>query len=137
MPMVTHVKSILPSGCELEVSTRDEIGALAEVFNAMQDGIEQREQEIAQQSLTDPITGLPNRQHAITLLDERIGHGYEVAVLLLDLGRFQHLRSTLGHKVADEMLRLSTARMKRNLDSDAALARLEGDAGRRRQARLS
>ncbi|MDG1462941.1 MAG: EAL domain-containing protein, partial [Gammaproteobacteria bacterium] len=112
---------------KIEVRTKDEIGALAEVFNAMQDGIEQREQNIVQQSLTDPITGLPNRQHAITLLNEHIGHGYQVAVLLLDLGRFQHLRSTLGHKVADEMLRLGTARMKRNLDGNASLARLEGD----------
>ncbi len=112
---------------KVEVNTRDEIGALAQVFNAMQDGIEQRETSMFEQSLTDPITSLPNRQHALALLSEMIGQGYEVGILLIDLGRFQHIRSTLGHKVADEMLRLSTARMKRTLPEDAALARLEGD----------
>lgn len=112
---------------KVAVNTRDEIGALAHVFNAMQDGIEHRESSILQQSLTDPVTALPNRQHALSILKERIGRGNEIAVLLLDLGRFQHIRSTLGHKVADEMLRLSAARIKRSLHEDAMLARLEGD----------
>lgn len=112
---------------KVAVNTRDEIGALAHVFNAMQDGIEHRESSILQQSLTDPVTALPNRQHALSILKERIGRGNEIAVLLLDLGRFQHIRSTLGHKVADEMLRLSAARIKRSLPEDAMLARLEGD----------
>jgi len=112
---------------KVDVSTKDEIGSLALAFNAMQDGIEQREQSILQQSLTDPVTGLPNRQQAIELLNDRIGHGYEIGVMLVDLGRFQHIRSTLGHKVADEMLRLGTARMMRSLGEDATLARLEGD----------
>jgi len=112
---------------KVEVKTRDEIGSLAEVFNAMQDGIEQRENSILHQSLTDLITGLPNRQHALTLLAERIGKGNEIGVLLIDLGRFQHIRSTLGHRVADEMLRLSAARMKRSMPEGAILARLEGD----------
>jgi diguanylate cyclase len=112
---------------KVEVDTRDQIGSLAEVFNAMQDGIEYRETSILRQSLTDPITGLPNRQHALTLLAERIGKGSKISVLLIDLGRFQHIRSTLGHKVADEMLRLSTARMKRSMPEGATLARLEGD----------
>ncbi len=112
---------------KVEVNTRDEIGALAHVFNAMQDGIEDRESSILQQSLTDPVTGLPNRQHALSILRERIGRGNQIAVLLMDLGRFEHIRSTLGHKVSDEMLRLSAARIKRSLHEDAMLARLEGD----------
>ena len=112
---------------KVAVNTRDEIGALAHVFNAMQDGIEHRETSILQQSLTDPVTALPNRQHALSILKERIGRGNEIALLLLDLGRFEHIRSTLGHKVADEMLRLSAARIKRSLHEDAMLARLEGD----------
>ncbi|MBT5890632.1 MAG: diguanylate cyclase, partial [Chromatiales bacterium] len=112
---------------KIEVNTRDEIGALAHVFNAMQDGIEHRESSILQQSLTDPVTGLPNRQHALSILRERIGRGNQIAVLLMDLGRFEHIRSTLGHKVSDEMLRLSAVRIKRSLHEDAMLARLEGD----------
>jgi diguanylate cyclase (GGDEF)-like protein len=109
------------------VTTRDEMGALADAFNAMQDGIAQREQRITEMALTDQVTRLPNALQAMIHLKAMIGSNEEVALLLLDLGRFQHIRSTLGKEVAEEMLRLSAARMTSNLPAGAMLARLEAD----------
>ena len=110
-----------------KISKNDELASLAEAFNHMQEGIQQREREMEKQSLTDHVTKLPNRPHSMILLRKLIGSGRDVAVILVDLGRYEHIRSTLGQAVADQMLCISADRMSRCLPDEAMLARLEAD----------
>ena len=53
---------------KLEINSRDELGELAKAFEAMRQGIAEREQRIIYQAQYDALTGLPNRLQGIELL---------------------------------------------------------------------
>jgi len=58
-------------------------------------------------SLTDPLTGLPNRRHLELHLTQEIAaaqRGRRLAVVLLDLDNFKRYNDTLGHLAGDEVL---------------------------------
>jgi diguanylate cyclase (GGDEF)-like protein len=81
-------------------------------------------------SLTDPLTGLPNRRHLHMHLEREIAaarRGRPLAVVLFDLDNFKGYNDTLGHLAGDEALRvfadiLSTENRAMNL-----VARYGGD----------
>jgi diguanylate cyclase (GGDEF)-like protein len=113
----------------LKISTNDEIGRLAESFNAMVTAIEERERQIIHVGLHDGLTGLPNRklfteQLANTLArrkaDERIMVAY------VDLDDFKMVNDTLGHPAGDALLRMVADHLKEDMP-DALIARLGGD----------
>jgi diguanylate cyclase (GGDEF)-like protein len=59
-------------------------------------------------SLTDPLTGLPNRRHMDILLDKEFAaaeRGRALTVVLLDLDDFKVFNDTEGHQAGDEALR--------------------------------
>jgi diguanylate cyclase (GGDEF)-like protein/PAS domain S-box-containing protein len=81
--------------------------------------------------LHDPLTGLPNRTLALDLLDlllaRRQGDGVDVAMLLLDLDRFNIINDSLGHEAGDEVLLAVASRLRQALRPSDTLARLGGD----------
>ena len=76
---------------------------------------------------TDELTGLPNRRALLTALDETLGSGTPVALLLLDLDRFKEVNDTLGHHVGDDLLRLVSRRLLETVQGRGTVARLGGD----------
>ncbi len=59
-------------------------------------------------SLTDSLTGLPNRRHLQLHLEREIGaaqRGRKLALVLFDLDSFKHYNDTLGHVVGDQILK--------------------------------
>ena len=59
-------------------------------------------------SLTDPLTGLPNRRHLQIHLDKEVAaarRGRSVVVVLFDLDDFKGYNDTLGHLMGDDILR--------------------------------
>lgn len=59
-------------------------------------------------SLTDPLTGLPNRRHLVVHLERQIAaarRGRPLGVVLFDLDDFKRFNDTLGHVAGDEILR--------------------------------
>jgi diguanylate cyclase (GGDEF)-like protein len=82
-------------------------------------------------SLHDPLTGLPNR----LLLLERLDHalvrarrtGKTLAVLFVDLDRFKAVNDTYGHRVGDEVLAEVAQRMVSALRQEDTLGRVSGD----------
>jgi diguanylate cyclase (GGDEF)-like protein len=82
-------------------------------------------------SLHDPLTGLPNR----TLLVQRLDHAIlrsqrsekTVAILFADLDRFKVVNDTYGHQVGDELLVAVANRISGLLRPGDTLARLAGD----------
>jgi diguanylate cyclase (GGDEF)-like protein len=87
--------------------------------------------ETRRQARTDELTGLPNRRWFDQLLREAISRaereGGEVAVLMIDLDRFNELNDTLGHHAGDRVLAQLGPRVRSALRSEDVLARLGGN----------
>ena len=112
----------------------DEIGALAQAFDSMRDGIAKREQEIRRLAYWDPLTNLPNRAQFVLLLNESLAEAKKreqpVFVLMMDLDRFKHVNDVMGHNFGDALLCQVAERLRHQLaetHADAHVARLGGD----------
>jgi diguanylate cyclase (GGDEF)-like protein len=112
-------------------NSRDELGELANAFEAMRKGIAEREQRIYYQAQFDQLTDLPNRSQGIELLRDVMRtankQNQQAAVIVMHLQRFREIQSSLGHEIGDEVLRQTALRLKGILDDGQVLARLEGD----------
>ncbi|WP_085300323.1 EAL domain-containing protein [Cognaticolwellia mytili] len=150
--MVHHVREISQSKDykkRLDLKLNDELGTLAHGFNHMINVVDEREQELQNQSNNlqaivderteqlsqkahyDSLTLLPNRY----LLSDRLEHAIAtakrnkdgLAVLFMDLDRFKIINDSLGHDVGDELLKAVAKRLK-NIGRDIdTVARLGGD----------
>ncbi len=106
----------------LQASTKDELGRLALSFNAMADGIADRERRITRMALTDQETGLPNRRAFEAAM--AASEGRSVAVIGID--RYQELRNALGYRLAADVTREIGARLSA-VWPEAGIARLSNE----------
>ncbi len=99
----------------------------------IRDVTEQRkaEETIRKLAMTDTLTGLSNRNHFETRLEESIALAKRqkslLALMLLDLDKFKPVNDTYGHPVGDELLKRVADILtgtRRNVDT---VARLGGD----------
>ncbi|MBK6870982.1 MAG: bifunctional diguanylate cyclase/phosphodiesterase [Kineosporiaceae bacterium] len=79
------------------------------------------------QSLTDDVTGLPNRRSVLTTLDDALATGPPIGLLLLDLNGFAEVNDTLGHVAGDDMLRVIGTRLRAAAPASVTVARLGAD----------
>jgi diguanylate cyclase len=91
----------------------------------------QAEQHIRFLAHHDALTGLPNRCSFYKKLDQEIeaalGTDQQVAVLSLDLDRFQEINDLFGHAAGDMVLQTLARTVTSLLDSNQMMARLGGD----------
>ncbi len=86
---------------------------------------------IEELSLTDALTGLPNRRELVDRLAKasvrarREAGGF--ALLLVDLDRFRQINDSLGHETGDRVLIDVAQRIKSCMRADDLLARIGGD----------
>jgi len=111
----------------IEVPKSDELGELALSFNSMQQAIAEREERIAHHAYHDPLTGLPNRERLLQLLEPALNSGKDVTVINFSLDRFGQIASSLGHNASDEVLKLVADILSRNLRDGQLLAHLGGN----------
>ena len=82
-------------------------------------------------SLTDPLTGLPNRRHAMNRVDvewkatER--NGIPFCVIMLDIDKFKLVNDNFGHDVGDEVLQATAQAVKGALRGEDEVCRLGGE----------
>ncbi len=115
------------------IRSRDELGAMAESFNALQSGVKEAavglhhareglsrartellesnfalrlaKERAVHDALHDQLTGLPNRAFVLDRLTEAIKSGnQELAIFFVDLDRFKIVNDSLGHFAGDSML---------------------------------
>jgi diguanylate cyclase (GGDEF)-like protein len=67
-----------------------------------------RHERIAQEALTDPLTGLWNRRHLAETLDREVSRalrfGHEISLIILDVDDFKRINDRLGHLQGDLVL---------------------------------
>lgn len=87
--------------------------------------------QIKDESLTDSLTGIPNRKAFDTTLENVIHSSRErkspFCLLLLDIDRFKQFNDVHGHLVGDKVLRFVAATLRRNLKGQDLAARFGGE----------
>lgn len=86
--------------------------------------------QLAHDARHDALTGLPNRAAILERLDFALSHvrpEAAVAVLFIDLDGLKAMNDTLGHVVADEMLRTQARRLSQALRGSDFVGRFGGD----------
>ncbi|ANG64492.1 hypothetical protein A8C75_19795 [Marinobacterium aestuarii] len=116
---------------EVAVTSSDELGSLAETFNAMIHAIREEQAKLHYQANHDALTSLPNRMMAIDRLEHELHqarrHNELLAVIFIDLDNFKVVNDTMGHAAGDELLAMLGARLLSRLRDVDTLARLGGD----------
>ncbi|MEM6708917.1 MAG: EAL domain-containing protein [Pseudomonadota bacterium] len=81
-----------------------EVQQLARALTTMRQGIVERESRIGHQLLYDSLTDLPNKRHALDLLDRWAGDPDAVYALVVHVGGLQAFSSTLGLEFGDRAI---------------------------------
>jgi diguanylate cyclase (GGDEF)-like protein len=86
----------------------EELSQLAHAFDDMAGALQQREQRLQEQAISDPLTGLYNRRYLNEFLPRELARSARsnmpVAVLLIDLDHFKRVNDSRGHEAGDIVL---------------------------------
>lgn len=118
-------------GHRLDIRTGDELGKLAEAFNAMTEQIEKTQSALKDLSIHDGLTGLINHLEFMRRLHEELErsrrYGRSCALLMLDLDHFKTVNDTYGHPAEDGVLGEVSARILREIRPTDWAARYGGE----------
>lgn len=78
-------------------------------------------------SLTDPLTHLPNRRHAMQVLEANVAQGGPFHVGLIDVDSFKQINNRYGHAAGDEVLIMLGSELAQLEGKPCFVARLAGD----------
>ena len=116
------------------VPERDGAGRVTGFYSLTNDvtAFKEAEQKLARLARFDALTGLPNRGYLTERLGEALQrsdrNGRAVALLRIEIDRFDELSDSLGHQRSDTLLKELAARLSRNCRSTDMVARLGSDA---------
>ncbi|WP_165927522.1 sensor domain-containing phosphodiesterase [Halomonas marinisediminis] len=98
---------------------------------AGQAGAELARQRADRQILWDSVTGLPNRRHFMTLLEQACDEARQanqpLSLLHLDIQRFKEINDLHGHEIGDRLLGACAERLQQAAEGEERVARLSGD----------
>lgn len=83
--------------------------------------------QLTDEALTDPLTGLPNRRAWDTQIGAAMTDGHAVAVAMFDVDHFKQFNDSYGHPAGDRLLRDAAAAWRAEIRSHDFLARLGGE----------
>jgi diguanylate cyclase (GGDEF)-like protein len=82
-------------------------------------------------SITDPLTGVPNRRHLFQQLEAELARarrfGTPLSMVMIDIDHFKHLNDAAGHSAGDDVLRQVCKLMRKSLRKVDTLARYGGE----------
>lgn len=124
-----------------QITVEDEGAAVVRAVRALQQQTRARQMleverdsliaQLREQSLTDELTGLPNRRaffaDAAQRLSLALRQRFEVAVVMLDVDSFKAFNDRAGHTTGDAALRLVAAAMRSALRAEDSAARYGGE----------
>jgi len=97
----------------------------------LNDALVDANRRLAEQALTDHLTGLANRRHGAHELERAVAlavrHGHTLALARIDVDHFKEVNDTHGHQGGDEVLAEVARRLARAIRGGDELARWGGD----------
>jgi diguanylate cyclase (GGDEF)-like protein len=93
----------------------------------MQEAIAEREERIAYHAYHDALSGLPNRQRLLQILQPLFESRLPLTVVNFSIDRFGQIASSLGHNASHKVLKLVAETLQRNLRDAQHLAHLGGN----------
>jgi diguanylate cyclase (GGDEF)-like protein len=88
-------------------------------------------EQFQQMSLTDPLTGLPNRRYLEERLYQEVErakrHGTPLSFMIIDVDRFKRYNDLYGHTSADQVLIKTAHTLRRSVRAIDMSARFAGD----------
>jgi diguanylate cyclase (GGDEF)-like protein len=109
----------------------DDFNALLDEFEVWQHSLREQNATLSHQANHDRLTGLPNRAHFESRLEQALRDaralGTTVGLLYIDSDRFKEINDTLGHDAGDAVLVTIASRLRATLRKDDLVARLGGD----------
>jgi diguanylate cyclase (GGDEF)-like protein len=104
----------------------------ARVVQVETERIVENEEQARYRTMTDGLTGLPNRAQflervAHAIQQSRADRDFQFAVLFIDLDGFKPINDRLGHKAGDAVLRHTAKRFKSCMRKGDVVARYGGD----------
>jgi hemerythrin len=111
---------------------------LLELNRTLEDKVTERTAELMEanrklqeMALTDMLTGLPNRRHAMTRLaldwSESLRDGTPLACMMIDADGFKQVNDKHGHDAGDQVLRQLASHLRYCMRTDDVVCRLGGD----------
>jgi two-component system, cell cycle response regulator len=104
--------------------------SLADVRQSNQQ-LEAAIKRVEEMAATDPLTGLYNRRHFQTMLQqlfaESLRYGSDLSVVMIDLDGYKQLNDSLGHQMGDQILVLVGNIFRETLRKSDVAARYGGD----------
>ncbi|MFP5218691.1 MAG: EAL domain-containing protein [Actinomycetes bacterium] len=100
---------------------------LARALHRTRTELADAQRRLVEQAQRDALTGLPNRAWVIAELSRILSRREPVALVLLDLDRFQVVNDGLGHDAGDRFLRAVSDRLRTAAPAGWDVARLGGD----------
>lgn len=95
------------------------------------DSLQTHTSRLEEEARRDPLTGLSNRVHFVSVLEERLAHarshGGSLSVFFIDIDDFKPVNDTYGHAVGDDLLRAVATRLRAGVRECDTVARLGGD----------
>jgi diguanylate cyclase (GGDEF)-like protein len=109
----------------------EELSQLARAFDEMAGALQRRDQELQEQAISDPLTGLYNRRYLSEFLSRELVRAKRsatpVAVILIDLDRFKRVNDTFGHEAGDVVLTAVGALLKSKVRGSDIACRYGGE----------
>jgi len=93
--------------------------------------IKNRQDELRAMSITDALTGLPNRRYLMDRLEEEVARAkryeYSLSCLMLDIDYFKLVNDRFGHQTGDAVLKELANLLKENVRMVDIVARYGGE----------
>jgi hemerythrin len=104
---------------------------LSELSRTLENKVKERTQELEDLAMTDALTKLPNRRHALRNIEQEwarsVRNGAPLACLILDADGFKKINDTYGHNAGDEVLRVLSRQLLDSTRTGDNVSRLGGD----------
>jgi len=85
------------------------LGEFSAAFNTMVDRLKELQDQLREEAIRDPLTGLLNRRYLMETMPRELARanreGRPVAVMMVDVDHFKDVNDTRGHEGGDHVLR--------------------------------